>query len=73
MTEIIDMNKVSTQDESTRKKVLKARCDVLLASLLGMNHADTWWNSYNKSFAKKPVDVDIEEVYAYLSRFNDYS
>lgn len=49
--------------------MLKERCDVLLAALVGYDEEleKQWWNSPNKGFAyRNPIDCDIKEVYAYL-------
>jgi hypothetical protein len=46
----------------------KEHCDIILANLLGPRLlAEKWWNSPNKALGnKKPVEVDIREVFTYL-------
>jgi hypothetical protein len=51
--------------------MLKERCDVLLAAIIGYNEEleSKWWNSSYKGFdGRNPIDCDLKEVYAYLWR-----
>ena len=47
--------------------VMKVRCNNMLEAMLGATNVRTWWESPNKAFdAKRPVDVPMSEVYAYV-------
>jgi hypothetical protein len=52
---------------------VKQRCNVLLISLMGKDHADTWWSSHNSAFnmltGNQQWEIDPESVYSYLLSF----
>lgn len=49
---------------------MRQRCDMMLLSMLGAEHAPTWWKSANKAFngltAEEQWDIDPKSVYWYL-------
>ena len=46
----------------------KEKCDILLKSMLGSDDlVALWWTGNNKGFNnRRPIDVDIDEVFDYL-------
>lgn len=63
--------------EGAKTKNIRAMCDILLMSLIGVDAMDAWWNGKNMAFGMKTphekFQSDPRSVYEYLLKYANYT